>query len=230
METTKELQPRRMQQLRLFPDEDDDADIYRKSETYRRLDDTGQRIVRGYITAFNDTGDWPTQAKIAETSGLARSTVSEKLKADGGIMASITEIIATTRSDWAIRTTIGIPALAALIIRQFLPGEGKLPRDTRTLTKVELDVLRLASVMGGVALGPEGGPASLAIGTRVNADGTTETAVKLTTGDAMAPNANLDSVIKSLVDGQRQRIATFEQESPNVVHGEEDAERPTPSE
>ena len=84
--------------------------------------------------------------------------------------------------------------------------------------------------MGGVALGPEGGPASLAIGTRVNADGTTETAVKLTTGDATAPNANLDSVIKSLVDGQRQRIATFEQESPNVVHGEEDAERPTPSE
>jgi len=214
-----------MQQLKLFPDDVDDAEYVRKSQTYRHLDDTGQRIVRGYISAFNSIGDWPTQAKIAETAGLARSTVSEKLKADGDIMAAVTEIIATTRNDLAVQTTIGIPALAILILRQFLPAEGRMPRDTRTLTKVEFDVLRLSGFMGGVSnIGPEGS-ASLTLGTRVNTDGTTETAVKLTTGDNPVPNVNLgnlDSVIKSLVEGQRQRITASEQETPNLVRVEED--------
>ena len=129
-----------------------------------------------------------------------------------------------TRDDLARRTSIAIPALAALIIRQFLPGEGKLPRDTRTLTKTELDVLRLSSVMGGVAIGSDGQPASLTIGTRVNADGVAETAVKLTAGDSASPSVSLDSVIKSLINNQQQQIQSGEQGMANVVRVEDDAQ------
>lgn len=220
---TKDLQPRRMQQLRLFPDADDDAAIYRMSETYRKLDETGQKVVQGYLVALDRAGDLPSQAKIAEAANLGRSTVSEKLKDDGkAIMAAVTEIIAMTRDDEARRSSIAIPKLASLIFWQFVPAEGKLARDTRTLTKVELEVLKLSSMMGGVIFAPDGGSASLTLGTRVNADGTTETAVKLSTGESPMPNVNLPSIIKSLVDGQRQRIADSEQETPNVVRGEED--------
>ncbi len=226
METTasQSITPRRPQQLRLFPDAEEDATIYGMSDTYRRLDETGQRIVRGYLVALNESGDWPSQSKIASASGLGRSTVCEKLKSDVAIMAAVTEIISMTRDDLARRTSIAIPALAALIIRQFLPGEGKLPRDTRTLTKTELDVLRLSSVMGGVAIGSDGQPASLTIGTRVNADGVAETAVKLTAGDSASPNVSLDSVIKSLINNQQQQIQSGEQGMANVVRVEDDAQ------
>lgn len=211
METTASQSiTRRPQQLRLFPDAEEDATVYGMSDTYRRLDETGQRIVRGYLVALNESGDWPSQSKIASASGLGRSTVCEKLKSDVAIMAAVTEIISMTRDDLARRTSIAIPALAALIIRQFLPGEGKLPRDTRTLTKTELDVLRLSSVMGGVAIGSDGQPASLTIGTRVNADGVAETAVKLTAGESPTPNVSLDSVIKSLISNQQQQIQSGE--------------------
>ena len=212
---------RRPQQLRLFPDEEDDAVYFEKSERYRRLDDTGQKIVCGYMSALNGSGHWPSQSKIAEASGLARSTVCEKLRDDPNIMAAVTEIIALTRDDLACRATIAIPELAFIILRQFRPGEGKMPRDTRTLTKVEYDVLCAASAMGGVVIG-SGANVGITVGTRVNADGSAEAAVKVTSSDSPTPNGELTAVIKSLVDGQRQAIASNELETPNLVHNEGD--------
>ena len=219
---TQALQVKRKEQLRLFPDEEDAA-IHGLSDAYRRLDDVGQKIVRGYLIALNRSGDWPTQSRIAEAANLGRSTVCERLKADSSIMSAITEIIVATRDDVARRTSVTIPQLAALIARQFFPGEGKLPRDTRTLTKQELEVLKLASIMAGVTFG-DGPTTNVTLGTRVASDGSTQTIAQVNVGQ-QAPSSvppTLESVIKSLVDVQRQRVTEVEQETANSVRVEED--------
>ena len=144
-------------QLRLFPDAED-AILYSRSAAYTGLDDTGQRIVRAYIMALSDSGVFPTQSKVASLAGLSRHAVANALgdRASEAWQA-ITEILASCREDLAVRGSIAIPQIAWLILSQFIPGEGKLTRATSTLTKVELEVLKAAAAMGGVAC-LDGGP------------------------------------------------------------------------
>ena len=89
------------------------------------------------------------------------------------MLAAITDVMSACRDDLAVRTSILIPALAGVIGMQFFPTEdGKIPRDTRTLTTNELKVLQLASVMGGARIsGPDGQPASLTMAIQ-SSDGT----------------------------------------------------------
>ena len=144
-------------QLRLFPDAED-AILYSRSAAYTGLDDTGQRVVRAYIMALSDSGVFPTQSKVASLAGLSRHAVANALgdRASEAWQA-ITEILASCREDLAVRGSIAIPQIAWLILSQFVPGEGKLTRATSTLTKVELEVLKAAAAMGGVAC-LDGGP------------------------------------------------------------------------
>lgn len=170
--TNLPAQPKRMQQLRLFPSDEPDALIYQSSDLYRRLDDTGQKIVRGYLMALQKLGDWPKVRSIAEMSGVSKSTVSARLQKGSDVMAAITDVLSSCRDDMAIRTSILIPALAGVIGMQFFPTDGKIPRDTRTLTTNELKVLQLASIMGGARIGgPDGQPASLTVAAQTG-DGT----------------------------------------------------------
>lgn len=144
-------------QLKLFPDEED-ALLYSRSDAYQGLDEIGQRVVRAYVMALSDSGVFPTQSKVAALAGLSRHAVANAL-ADKSSAAwqAITEILASCREDLAVRGSIAIPQIAWLILSQFVPGEGRLARDTSTLTKVELEVLKAAAAMGGVA-GLDGGP------------------------------------------------------------------------
>lgn len=190
METQKALQQRnKPEQLRLWPAEDDDALIYQASSQYRQLDDTGQRIVRAYLVELDRCGDWPTQSRVAVVAGVSRSTVSAHLSdKSSAAWQAITDVLVASRDDLARRSTVAIPALATLIMRQFLPGEGRLPRATNTLTRVEYDVLRLASAMGGCAVAADGGPASLQVNMAQQApDGTkTATQVSISAGPTLS--------------------------------------------
>lgn len=214
-------QPRRMQQLRLWPSDDEDALIYQTSALYRRLDDTGQKIVRGYLMALEKQGDWPSKRSVAEMSGLSKSTVSERLQKGSEEMAAITEVLSSCRDDLARRSSVAIPALAALITAQFFPPKdsGRLPRDTRTLTPVELKVLHLASAMGGVAIGLDGQPASLVVATQHNQDGSTTTAAQIQMPSA-GPSLQ-DILIKLRPDATRPSEAETSHETPESVQSQE---------
>lgn len=201
---TQNAVPARPEQLRLWPTDDDDALIYQSSAAYRRLDDTGQKIVRAYLVALDQTGDFPTRAKIATVSGLSRSTVSEHLAKGSAEMAAITEILAACRDDLARRSSIAIPALAALIMQQFFPSTGRLGRDTRSLTKVEYDILRTAAMMGGVAIGPDGQPASLTLATQM-ADGTAAVAKVEIPTTVTTPSVTLQDMLSKLRGEQRRQ-------------------------
>lgn len=207
-------QARRPVQLRLWPAADDDALIYQSSSAYRGLDETGQRVVRGYLMALEATGDWPTQSRIASLTGLSRSTVSAHLARGSAEMAAVTEILSACRTELAQRTTVAIPALAALIVSQFFPSEGgRLARDTRTLTKTELEVLTLATAMGGVAVGPSGQPASLlTVSAQSSPDGGQTVAAQIALPSGTTPT--LADMLSKLRAGQTQ-------------HGEVVFERPT---
>jgi len=152
-----ELPTKKYAQLQLFPAEDD-AILYTRSETYQQLTDIGQRVVRAYLVCLSEQGTFPTQSRIAERANLSRHAVQLQLgdKASPAWQA-ITELLASCREDLAARGSIAIPQIAWLILSQFMPGEGRLPRQTSTLTRVELDVLKTAAAMGGVR-GIDGGP------------------------------------------------------------------------
>ena len=143
--------------MKLFPEEDDVL-LYSRSEAYQGLGDIEQRIVRAYIMALSDGGVFPTQSKVATQAGLSRHAVSNALgdRASAAWQA-ITEILASCREDLAVRGSVAIPQIAWLILSQFVPGEGKLVRETSSLTEVELEVLKLAAAMGGVSC-LDGGP------------------------------------------------------------------------
>lgn len=144
-------------QLRLFPDADD-AILYSRSSAYTGLDDIEQRVVRAYVMALSDSGVFPTQSRVAALAGLSRHAVANALgDRSSQSWQAITEILASCREDLAVRGSIAIPQIAWLILSQFVPGEGKLTRATSTLTKVELEVLKAAAAMGGVAC-LDGGP------------------------------------------------------------------------
>jgi hypothetical protein len=144
-------------QLKLFPEEED-ALLYSRSDAYQGLDETGQRVVRAYIMALSEAGVFPTQSKVAASAGLSRHAVANALgDKSSAAWQAITEVLASCREDLAVRGSIAIPQIAWLILSQFVPGEGRLARDTSTLTKVELEVLKAAAAMGGVG-GLDGGP------------------------------------------------------------------------
>lgn len=197
-------------QLRLFPDQED-AILYSRSSAYQGLDDTGQRVVRAYIMALSDSGVFPSQSRIAATAGLSRHAVANAL-GDRASQAwqAITEILASCREDLAVRGSIAIPQIAWLILSQFVPGEGKLVRSTSTLTKVELDVLKAAAKMGGVAC-LDGGP--------------TVTVAATTTGDKagvavqVTGPADASSGLAELVSRLRQSQLGHANASPVQVSG-----------
>ena len=144
-------------QLQLFPAEED-ALLYAKSPTYQSLSETGQRCVRAYLAALSATGCFPSQTRVAEISGLSRHAVQGQMADKASpAWAAVTELLCSCREDLAMRGSIAIPQIAWLILAQFVPGEGRTTRDTRTLTKVELDVLKTAAAMGGVS-GLDSGP------------------------------------------------------------------------
>ncbi len=177
-----ELPTKKYAQLQLFPAEDD-AVLYSRSETYQSLTDIGQRVVRAYLVCLSEQGTFPTQSRIAERAGLSRHAVQLQLgdKASPAWQA-ITELLASCREDLAARGSIAIPRIAWLILSQFMPGEGRLPRQTSTLTRVELDVLKTAAAMGGVR-GLDGGPV-LNIQAAASADGAAAgVAVSVSEGD-----------------------------------------------
>ena len=180
--TMPDLTPRKYAQLQLFPAEDD-AVLYSRSATYQSLTEVGQRVVRSYLVCLSEQGTFPTQSRIAERAGLSRHAVSDQLgdKASPAWQA-ITELLASCREDLAARGSIAIPQIAWLILSQFVPGKGRLPRQTSTLTRVELDVLKTAAAMGGVR-GLDGGPV-LQVQAAASADGAAAgVAVSLEAGD-----------------------------------------------
>lgn len=137
-------------QLQLFPTEEDSL-LYGRSPTWQSLSDTGKAVVRSYLVTLSQTGRLPTQTQLAKTSGLSRHAVSLQL-GDSASLAwrAITELLASCRDDLAARSSVAIPYIAVLILQQFARGPGRMPRETSTLTRVELDVLKAAGAMGGI--------------------------------------------------------------------------------
>ena len=203
-------------QLRLFPEEED-ALLFAKSSTYQTLTDTGQRCVRAYLAALASSGCFPSQTRVAEISGLSRHAVQSHLADKASpAWAAITELLCCCREDLARQGSIAIPQIAWLILSQFLPGEGKLPRQTSTLTKVELEVLKAAAAMGGVT-GLDGGPV---LQVSAAADGQSGKAgVQVTVGD---DSPSLAALVSKLRESQLVRqISASRTEAGQSAGGEE---------
>ena len=187
-------------QLELFPC-DEDSVLFSRSAMYQSLGDTGRRVVRAYLACLERTGKLPTQSDLARTSGLSRHAVSDQLgDRASAAWRAITEVLATFRDELAVRSSVAIPQLAWLIIQQFLPGGRRLPRETSSLTKVELEVLRAAAAMGGCS--PlMGGDATIQVSAGV-ADGKAVAVAAVRQSDDSLTLADLVSKLQAGVIGQ----------------------------
>lgn len=189
-------------QLELFPTEEDSV-LYDRSATYASLGDVGRRVVRAYLSCLEGTGKIPTQSELASKSGLSRHAVSNQLgERSAPAWQAITEILASCRDRLAVQSSIAIPALAWLILRQFLPGQGArlLPRDTSSLTPTELKVLQAAAAMGGVTPLMGGDSVTLQVGA-TSGDGQAAASVTIQ-GEVDGTLADLVSKLREVGQGR----------------------------
>ncbi len=180
---------------------DEDSVLYERSATYVALSDVGRRVVRAYLSCLEETGRIPTQSELASKSGLSRHAVSNQLgEKSSPAWQAITEILASCRDRLAVQSSIAIPALAWLILQQFFPGQKSLPRETKTLTQVELKVLQAAAAMGGVMPVMGGDSVTLQVGATSGAGG--QAAASVTIQGADGTLADLVSKLREVGQGQ----------------------------